>query len=194
VIFGGYGRKSKLHGEVFYPCTNCSGLNAFGLVESYNYGQLYGVRLAKYKTQRTMMCSKCRNGYELDKDQWERAALASENLKRVLDTLTMKEIAQSAVMLGHDLFGTEAGQSVRELLWHQLEEDAPIEPAGAVDDELRALLLAGSEVDDGKTCPDCAETVKAGARKCRFCGYQFAETYGEGAALENQLPLLRPPA
>jgi hypothetical protein len=193
VIFGGYGRKAKLRGEVFYPCTSCSELNTFGLVESYNYGQLYGVRLAKYKTQRAMMCSKCRSGYELDENQWKRAVLESKNLQPLLDDLTMKEMAQSAVMLGRTLFGTEGGQRVRGLLWQQLEEDPPFELADT-DDDKRPSLMVGSEGDDGKTCPDCAETVKAAARKCRYCGHQFEETLIEGITLEDQIPLLRPPA
>lgn len=29
---------------------------------------------------------------------------------------------------------------------------------------------------DDWSCPDCAETVKKAARKCRFCGYVFAES------------------
>jgi hypothetical protein len=38
---------------------------------------------------------------------------------------------------------------------------------------------AGSPIDDTKSCPDCAETVKPDARVCRFCGYRFAPTQPE---------------
>src|SRR4051812_25713841 len=34
---------------------------------------------------------------------------------------------------------------------------------------------AAGETDETKTCPDCAETIKAGANVCRFCGHRFEE-------------------
>lgn len=33
--------------------------------------------------------------------------------------------------------------------------------------------LTNESTFDGKTCPQCAETVKAAAKICRFCGYKF---------------------
>ncbi len=43
-----------------------------------------------------------------------------------------------------------------------------VKPAGTltVTYELR-------EKEDEKQCPQCAETVKVAAKKCRFCGYEF---------------------
>ena len=58
MIFGGYGKKRKHRGDVIYPCVECGdALSVHGLVETYGYGRLYGVRVAKVGTQRGMICS-----------------------------------------------------------------------------------------------------------------------------------------
>jgi Uncharacterised protein family UPF0547 len=43
-------------------------------------------------------------------------------------------------------------------------------------------------MDEYKTCPDCAEQVRAAARRCRFCGYSF-----ERGRKPGLLDLLRTP-
>jgi len=38
--------------------------------------------------------------------------------------------------------------------------------------------LTGGAATNSKTCPDCANTVLAAARKCQHCGYRFAAPPG----------------
>jgi uncharacterized protein UPF0547 len=174
MIFGGYGKKSKRRGEVFYPCVECGdALSLHGLIESYGYGQLYGVRIAKVGTHRFMVCSKCQRGWELTKPQWNAAKEISNGLRSV--QITEEVVVRSAITLAERVF-PDMAFSVRELLTDTPEE---------VGDPRVLGLPAPSEGDGGevgspsdgdtKTCPDCAESVRLAARKCRFCGWQFEE-------------------
>jgi hypothetical protein len=44
----------------------------------------------------------------------------------------------------------------------------------------RAAIAVDGGAEDAKVCPDCAESVKAAANICRFCGYRFDQS-GAGA-------------
>lgn len=183
MIFGGYGKKSKTRGEVFFLCTDCNALNTFALVENYGYGQLYGVRVAKFKTNRYLLCSHCQNGFSIEKEQWDQAILVADGLKRRGYELTRQQMAESAVELARKAF-PDAIPAFRALLWEQLGDTPPID---ATDEDLafaEELLAFESPVEDIKPCPDCAEKVKAAARKCRFCGYRFEPEPGDEEALD----------
>ena len=39
-----------------------------------------------------------------------------------------------------------------------------------------------------KTCPDCAETVNADARVCRFCGYRFDQARERPRRVRTKTP------
>jgi hypothetical protein len=181
MIFGGYGRKSKVRGEVFFPCTRCDTLNAFGLVENYGYGQLYGVRVAKYKTNRAMLCSHCQDGYGLTKEQWAEAIAMSDSLKGRLDSMSASAMAASAVQLSRRIF-PELTEDVRELLAEQLDEmpRALPRPTAALPEPILRETPALLRATDSKSCTDCGESVRTAARKCRFCGYRFDSDHTGG--------------
>jgi len=108
-----------------------------------------------------------------------------ERLRVLINTLEQHQ-DRGAKLVGIDLEGGKAVEQIAgaNVQLHAAKEAAATQakrssaPPPPVLKEEPKLLTSDSVADsaDMKECPDCAEMVRAKAKKCRFCGHQFEES------------------
>ncbi len=148
-----------------YFCTSCESVAPFEVTEQYKYGQIYGIRVAKYKARYWLVCKKCERAIELStKEQFLTAQaigrkLAIEWQENWNLSFYLQEVARW-------VFGdSELADRLSNLPEGETKEE--------LEEESRVAIESPTDGESSKKCPDCAEMVKQEARKCRFCGYIF---------------------
>jgi len=165
-IFWGMGSKAKNPGELSLPywCSFCQSFSEFSVTEHYKYGQVYGIRIAKYKEKHFLVCQKCDRVVVIPtKENYLKAQEISRSIRA--------EIGAGNMEINYMKY---IGDVARFVLDNSELADA-IEN-GAIDDGETSTKAADSKEllsENMKICPDCAEQVKAAAKKCRFCGSVF---------------------
>ena len=103
------------------------------------------------------------------KHAWEAGLPASSRN----DGPSLREVIEVAQAIGNRAAGREADEAARLVAYCTEALESP---------HRRRTLWAGFRTGDSaagrdtKTSPDCAETIKAEARVCRFCGHGFEAT------------------
>ena len=166
------GSKSKNYDGLWVPyyCSICDGFSAFAVTENYKYGQVYGIRIAKYKAKHFLVCQKCDRAILLERPEQFATAqvigrrISADNPNTINIMRYVSDVAR-LVFNNIDLAKVvEEAERARVNTANESLED--VFPA-AIEGEITVLS------EDSKICPDCAETIKAAAKKCRFCNYSY---------------------
>ena len=89
VFIWGNGKKSKNENSarVLYPCPCCAELRSFAVFETYHYGHVYGIRIAKWKTSRFVICYVCQYQIAIPTQQgFNNAKLLDQVLNALIQT------------------------------------------------------------------------------------------------------------